>query len=512
MGRGRTMPAPYQRVLSLVGIYLAGGWGLLEFSDWAAVHFGFSPVIVNGVMAAWLLGLPLLVLVAWPRHAGSPSTGAPPAPLAAPHRPALPSVAVLPFACLSSAAEDAHLSDGITDEIVNTLGRLEGLSVASRTSAAVYARGGHDVREMGRHLGVDAVLEGSVQRAGERLRVSTRLVDVATGHHLWAERFDSGMADIFDVEDSIAENVAVALRVILKEQDRRMIARSPTRSVHAYEHYLRGRQFLQQTRLKSLQYAREMFCSAVELDPEFARAHAGIADSIAVQRLYYPDVGDLDEAERAAGRALELEPGQAEGHSSMGAVHFLRGRCAEAEAEFREAVRLDSRLFEARYFYARMCFQLGRFADAERLFEDALHAREDYQAAFFAAQSSEALGGGSRAAELYARALAVVERHMELNPDDARAATMRAVALCRLGRVDEGLHWAERALFADPEDAGVRYNVACLYAVAGNPDRAIACLQDAVRGGFGNRDWLERDPDLDGVRDDPRFPALMAGM
>jgi adenylate cyclase len=509
----------FQRLLSVLGVYFAGGWGILEFIDWLSTHYGVPGGATSVFLVGWLLALPLVLVlalrgtrVAEPAPAPATESAAHASAPAAVAKPTRPSVAVLPLVSLSAAAEDVYLGSGITDEIVSTLGRLEGLKVASRTSAAAYGDHARDVRQVGRDLGVDAVLEGSMQRSGDRLRVNTQLVDVATGHHLWAERFDTTMDDVFEVEDRIAENVATALRVVLRDQDRAMIAWAPTRNVHAYEHYLRGRQFLYQTRRKSLLYARDMFMRATQLDVDFGLAYAGIADANAMLRMYYPGEGDVGEAAIAAERALALGSEFPETHSAHGAALLMRGEHDSAEAAFRTAMAMDHRLFEPRYYCARMLFQQGRFAEAARLFDEALAARDDSQAAFFAAQSREAMGDTTPAAAGYARALAVVERHMELNPDDARAATMRAVALCRLGRTDEGFKWAERALYADPEDAGVRYNVACLYAVGGAPDRAMDCLELAVGAGFGNRDWLERDPDLDAVRGDPRFAELLSRM
>ncbi len=188
------------------------------------------------------------------------------------------------------------------------------------------------------------------------------------------------------------------------------------------------------------------------------------------------------------------------------------GRIGEAREAFETAIELDPGLFEARYFFARACFQHGEFERAASLFEEANDVREDYHAAFFAAQSYEALGDRERARASYRVAKDVAARHMELNPDDPRAATMRSVSLCRIGERDAGLYWAERALAIDPDDAGVRYNVACLYAVEGQLDQALECLSAAVERGFGNREWLEHDPDMDSLRDDPRFKALIAGM
>jgi adenylate cyclase len=276
--------------------------------------------------------------------------------------------------------------------------------------------------------------------------------------------------------------------VILREKERRALSMVPPADVKAYEYYLRGRQFLHQSRKKSFEYARQMFARAIEIDPEYALAYAGVASSSALIHMYYPtSEGTLEQADRASLRALELDPELAEAHAARGLALFLMKQLDQAEFEFKTAMRLDPNQYEARYFYARACFQQGKLAAAARLFEEASEVREDYQASFFAAQSHEALGDEAEAEAGYRRALAVVEKHMELNPDDPRAATMRAVSLCRLGQQEQGLYWAERALAIDPEDAGVRYNVACLYALEGMADKAISCLEDAIRVGFGNR-------------------------
>jgi tetratricopeptide (TPR) repeat protein len=319
------------------------------------------------------------------------------------------------------------------------------------------------------------------------------------------------MKDVFDIEDEIAANVVESLRGILKPEEREALARNPTEDVKAYEFYLRGRQFFRQSRRKSLDYARQMFERAVESDPKFALAWAGISDSISLMHMYFPSGdADLERADEASRLALELAPELAEAHSARGFALMQLGRFGESESEFQEAIRIDAGQFDARYFYARGCFAQGRLEDAARLFREASEVREDYQAAFFAAQALEALGREEEAGQGYREALSVAEKHMELNPDDPRAATMRAVSYCRVGEQEAGLHWAERALEIDPSDPGVQYNVACLYSLEGEPDLAIDCLENAVGGGFGHRDWIEHDPDLDPIRDHPRFHDLLA--
>jgi Flp pilus assembly protein TadD len=282
--------------------------------------------------------------------------------------------------------------------------------------------------------------------------------------------------------------------------------------VRAEEYAQRARRFLRQTRRSSLRFARDMFARAAAADPGYALAHAGVAEAIALVRMYYAsDAADLADADRASARAVELDPELAEAHAARGITLFMLGRRDEARRALERAAALDPALAEGHYYAGRVAFQEGRMEDAARLFEEATRARENHDAAFFAAQALEALGRADAARRAYAQALSVIERHMDLNPDDPRAATMRGVALCRTGRREEGLRWARDALAMDPLDAGVRYNVACIHAVEGARDEALALLAEAIRAGFGNREWFLRDPDLASLRDDPRFDALVSG-
>jgi tetratricopeptide (TPR) repeat protein len=315
-----------------------------------------------------------------------------------------------------------------------------------------------------------------------------------------------------DRRPASAGEVAAALTAILREAERSTPAGGAAPAdVRAYEYYLRGRRFLQQTRKASLRFAEEMFGRAVEIAPDFALAHAGRAEAVALRNMYYPPEQDeLEQAAAASARAVELVPTLAEAHAAQGLTLTMLKRPEEARRAFERALALDPGLPEAHYYYARACFQGGQLEEAARRFREAAAAGEHYQAAFFAAQASEALGRAEEARAAYAAALLVVERHMDLNPDDARAATMRAVSLCRLGRRQEGLHWGEQATLLDPQDAGVRYNVACLHALEGSSERALDELAAVLAAGFGNREWIRRDPDLASLRELPRFQELMA--
>ncbi len=421
------------------------------------------------------------------------------------------SIAVLPFADMSAQHDQEYFTDGIAEEIINALTKVQALRVVSRSSAFAFKGKNQDIRQVGEQLNVSTVLEGSLRKAGNRLRITAQLINVADGYHLWSERYDRELEDVFAVQDEIAENIVRSLRVVLSEDEKRAIEQPRTDDVQAYEYYLRGRQFFHQFREKGLQFARRMFARAIEIDPNYARAYAGIADCSSILYHYWDaSNANLEQADTASRKALELAPTLAEAHAARGLALSLRGRYDDAEREFDAATRLDPQLYEGHYYFALARFQQGNLAEAAKLFEQAAAVRpEDYQAPILAAQSYAGLGQHAMADAGYRRAAVTVERHIELNPDDPRALYMGANILCHIGRREQGLEWGDRALSLDPEDAGVLYNTACLNAVAGRSEYAIELLEKAVQNGFGHREWIDNDPDVASLRDHPRFQALL---
>jgi TolB-like protein/Tfp pilus assembly protein PilF len=414
---------------------------------------------------------------------------------------------------MSGSPEDAYFGDGIAEEILTALTRIPGLRVASRSSSFVFKDKYPNARVVGELLNVRAVLEGSVRRAGSTIRITVQLVDSSDGYQLWSERYDFEPKDVFAIQDAIAANVAGALRVVLRDDTRRAMVRAQPSDVGAYDLYLRGLQFLHQRRKKSLIFAQQMFERAVERDPTFARAYAGIAESCVLLEHFFPREGherNLERADAASRKALELDPELPDAHATLGFVLWLSEQFPEAEREFQRAMALDPTHFESRYLYARASFQHGDLERALALFEEASRLQEDHETAFFAAQTLSALGRHEEAEAAYRRALPIIERHLELNPDDARAITMGAVAFSRLRDKARAIEWAERAATVDPEDASVCYNLACLFALEGEPDRAFERLACAVAAGFAHWDWIAHDPDLHSLRDDPRFLELVS--
>ena len=421
-----------------------------------------------------------------------------------------PSIAVLPFVNMSSEAENEFFSDGLAEELINALSKIEGLQVASRTSAFAYKGKNQDIRDIGEHLKVRTILEGSVRKSGDRLRIRAQLVNVADGYELWSETFNRQLEDVFAVQDEIAANIAKALRVVLTEKARRSLG-AQTENVRAYEYYLRGRQSSYNFQRRGLERARKLFIRATELDPGYAAAYAGIADAAYGLFLWF---GALDaykkETDEASRKALELAPQLAEAHVSRANALYIFKRTEEALREFEEAIRLDPNLFEAHYYYARAWFSKGDFEKAAQYFERASRIRpEDYQTPSFLANCYEGLKRQKESEHAYERAIEASEKHLELFPDDARALYLGATCLVKMDQRKRGLEWVERARASEPEEPIVLYNVACVYANAGEIDKAIDCLDDTVTFGIGEPEWFFHDPDLDPLREHPRFIKLL---
>ena len=421
-----------------------------------------------------------------------------------------PSIAVLPFADLSPEKDQDYFCEGLAEELINALVKIEGLRVASRTSAFQIKGTVSDAGEIGRRLNVGSVLGGSVRKAGNRLRVTAQLTDVADGYHLWSERYDRNLEDIFAIQDDIAQSIVQALKVTLGPTGKAVIEKAAKVDVQAYDYYLKGRKFFYQFRQQGFEFARQMFARAIVIDPQYARAYAGVADCCSFLYMYFDSRTDnLKEADAASRKAVEIDPGSAEAHASRGLAVSLRREFDEARVEFETALRLDPRNFEAHYLYARSLVGQGKPEEAAEHFRRACEINpENYDAPSLYAQTLHGLGRRAQSEAAYRQALEVVKKHLELNPDDSRAINLGAVCFAHLGESEEAAKWAGRAAIVDPDNPSVLYNVACVYSQLGEVERAIDCLEQSITSGMGQREWIENDPDLDPVREHPRFVTL----
>jgi non-specific serine/threonine protein kinase len=424
------------------------------------------------------------------------------------------SVAVLPFVNMSSDPENEYFSDGLAEELINVLSKVEGLRVASRTSAFAFKGKNEDVRRIGEQLNVRTVLQGSVRKSGNRLRITAQLGNVTDGFQLWSETYNRQLEDVFAIQDEIAQSIARALRVLLTEKVQQALERRASADVQAYDHYLRGMQLFHQFRRQTLEAAVEMFTRAIEIDPTYARAYAGLADCYSLLYTNWNVRGDtLQKADAASQKALELDSQSAEAHTARGVTLAISKRYDEARQEFETAIRLDPKLFEARYFYGRACMAEGRLEEAARQYEEASRLRpEDYQALLVGAAVLAGLGKKAESEAAYRRGLQAAEHYLKLYPDGARALCLGATAWCQLGEKERALEWARRALAVDPDEAMTLYNVACVYSLLGQTEQAIDTLTLAVARGYAHKAWIQHDADFRPLHGHPRFQALLASL
>ena len=424
------------------------------------------------------------------------------------------SVAVLPFANMSAEADNEYFADGIAEEIINALTKVQSLRVASRTSSFAFKGKNEDIGEIGRKLRVSTVLEGSVRKVGTKLRITAQLINVADGYHLWAEQYDREMEDIFAIQDDIAQAIVKSLRVILSEGEKLAMGKVRTVDVDAYHYYLRGRKFFHQHRRKSLEYAVQMYEKAIEIDSRYALAYAGIAVACSLLYTYFDSRAvNSVQADVASLKALELAPDLAEAHLARAFALRLGEHAEQAEKEFEAAIKLDPKLFDAFYFYGRSLKYQGRYAESAKMLERASLLRpEDFQAPAFLGGAYAGMGMRAEANAARRRAVKLIERRLDLNPDDARAYNLGATTLMKLGNTPRALEFAAMSLSIEPDDPLILYNVACMYALMDKREDALGHLERAVRNGFGHKQSMANDPDLDSIRRTPWFHAIAQAM
>lgn len=511
-----------RHVFRVAAVYVVVGWGLIQLAGATFEPLGL-PLWTNRLLIVLLaLGFVLACLLAWAYDLGAhgiertlPAANG--SPVANDGHAAAPdaSVAILPFADLSEARDQAYFCEGLAEEILNVLASIQNLRVASRTSSFRFRGNDVDARDIGRALNVAAIMEGSVRKAGDRVRVTAQLIDATNGYHLWSENFDRKLEDIFAIQEEIARSVARALRVSMKgaaKLDRDCSCHAP-RDMRAYEFYLRGRQIQSLKSSDNWTKAPQMFRRAIELDSDYAQAQAGLADSLAqllIWRIIEPEDA-LQEATAAAQRALELAPELAEAHVARANTLSLAGDDEGAVVAFQRAIELDPELYEAHYYFGRHCFAQGEHERAIDEFEAAHRVRPDeFQALVLASNAADALHDPARGDALTRRALQPALAEIAVDPENGRALYLAASMQVRLGDVEGGRRNIEAALRLQPDDFGTLYNAACTYTRLGDSERALDALDRATAAGHGFREWIEHDPDLDGLRSMPRYREIMA--
>ena len=389
---------------------------------------------------------------------------------------AIKTIAVLPLQNLSGDPEQEFFADGVTEEIINALAQIPGLRVAGRSSAFSFKGRHEDLRSVGSKLNVANILEGTLRRAGNRIRITAQLIDASSGYQLWSERYDRVMEDVFAVQDEIASTIAGRLQLSLTEQDEVQQAEPPTRHIDAYELYLKGRGLLYQRGL-SIQKAIDCFTKAVDVDSEYAQAWAGLADGYSTYAYsgYGPANEYMPRALEAARRALELDPDLAEAHSALACAALLYDLNFElAESEFKRALDLNPNYPQARAWYGLFFLQwvTGREEEGRKellrlLQVDPLSPYANVICSFSAVSSGR-----------FSEAVEYSQRGAELDPNSYLALWSSAAALEYSGQYEKAAATAEKALAISGRQSWSMMTLASTYAAWGKPDKARAVYRE----------------------------------
>jgi non-specific serine/threonine protein kinase len=419
------------------------------------------------------------------------------------------SVAVLYFENQSGAKEDEYFRDGITEDIVTELSKIVQLQIFPRSEMLAFRDKPVTAQQVSQKLGAAYVLEGSIRRAGNRVRITAQLVEASTRHSVWAERYDRQMDDVFAIQEEIARSIAQALRITLTPQEEKIIAKKATENPQAYDFFLRGRGY---SRRQDFNYALQMFEQAIQLDPNFALAHAAIATLCGlIYEVHDQNPKWLERGLAACDRATALAPDVPEVLVGHARIFYAQKKYAETALVAQRAIERKPDCDGAWNILGRAYFASGRFEEAAELTEKALEFNgDDYNTYIPYGSSLERLGRKKESEQVRARMTRALRQQLELVPEDVRARSLLATNLAYSGQdAEEAVRHLQIAVALRPHEANTLYNAACTYGVLGKKPEALATLRQAFAAGFGNRDWASKDSDLDCLHDDPEFQKLV---
>jgi adenylate cyclase len=437
------------------------------------------------------------------RHAALPTSAA---------APTKPAVAILPFVNMSGDPEQEYFSDGVTEDIITDLGRVSGLSVASRNAAFSYKGKTVAPAQVARALRVTHVLEGSVRKAGNRVRITAQLLEAATDTQVWAERYDRTLDDIFAIQDDISKAIVAALKVKLLPAEQAAIEQRSTTSSEAYELYLMARGFQRKGSERLKPVILRICRRVVELDPGFARGWALMSFAEAELSQRGVEGYTIAGARASAERAIAADPSVAEGYAAL-AESMVRGLLDQDPVGdvLRRAFELDPNCYEAHTIAGAVAIGQRDYRTAVTHMERAIAIDPDgYWPAGMVVQAYEALGDREATMAAERRALALTERILADEPDHSGALGFLVTSLAGLGQADRAREWTRRAVLFDPGNARLHYNLACAMSRLGDAGAAVDLIApwiDKVSQGWLL--WMQRDNSLDPIRDDPRFVDLM---
>jgi serine/threonine protein kinase/tetratricopeptide (TPR) repeat protein len=422
-------------------------------------------------------------------------------------------IAVLPFDNISPDKESDYFSDGLTEELIANLSRLKDMRVVSRTTSMQYKDTKKDIKTIGRELGARYIMEGSVRKFQDNLRITAQLVDVETDAQVWAETYKGKLADIFDIQEQVSKQIVDALMVKLTPTEKVVLTKRATLNAEAFDCYLRARAFLYRFTKHSMHFAVQLFQKAIELDPRYAGAYAGLGESYAqlYQQFERNEIW-LDKAIESSLKALMYDSTLSEAYAALALAYYNKRQFDEAVAASQKAIELEPGNFLGYWILGRIYHGTDRDREAVDLFKKVVALNPDFYSVYGDLQIVYGrLGEKEKYNETLHAALIVYARYLSQHPDDARGHMYFATDLAQVGRYEEAKAEAAKALDLSPDDPLMLYNAACFYTQMGEKLLALEALENSISAGYANFEWVKRDSDLDAIRNEPKYIELMRG-
>lgn len=420
---------------------------------------------------------------------------------------------VLPFQNLNTESESDYLSDGLTEEIIIRLSQIKELEIVSRSTSMRYKDTQQDLISLGSELKARYVMRGSVRKFNDDLRIAAELVDVEQDIELWAEIYNGKMSDIFLIQEKVSKNIVKSLQLKISAKEIAALRKSGTKSSEAYDAYLKAREFLFRYTKSYLLLAIDLFEKAIELDPKYAEAYAGMAEACALLYETHDKIPKwIKKAEEASLMALIHDHNSSEAYSALGLVYNNKNLPKEALIAAEKAIAFDPDNFFAYWVRGRLYRVTGKDAKAVEDFNKVLELNSDFHSPYGDLQMAyEVLRNEEKLEETIKRASLFYPSYLMHHPDDSRAHQFYAFTLKRLGRLEEAKNEMHKGIEQNPNDPIIIYNAACFYAIIGEKTMALETLKRAIDVGFKNYEYLKHDPDLNCLQHEKEFVALMEG-
>ncbi|MCB9058614.1 MAG: protein kinase [Calditrichae bacterium] len=422
-------------------------------------------------------------------------------------------IAVLPFNNISSEKETDYFSDGLAEELIMNLSRLKDMRVVSRTTTMQYKGTTKGIKTIGKELGVRYLIEGSVRKFQDKLRITAQLIDVATDTQLWAETYKGDLADVFDIQEQVSKQIVDALMLKLTPTEKVVLSKRSTVNPEAFDCYLRARNYLYQRTKNGIQFAIQLFKQAIQLDERYAAAYAGLGEAYATMHFDY-DTKDVwfDKAIESSLKALMYDSSLSEAYAALGLAYMSKRSLNEAAEACQKAIGLDPNNFSSYWILGRVYHLLDRDREAIEMQKKVIELNPNFHTAYGDLRIVyERLNEKEKHDDILQKLLDVYPKYLAQHPEDARSHIYYAIDLATVGRNEEAKNEAEKALQLSPDDPLMYYNAACSYARMNETKLAINALKNSVAKGLEDYEWIKRDTDLENIRKEPEYLELMYG-